>query len=245
MLILGLDAASDRKKFGYAVGTLNGSRIELIDAGLLGGPARTAELAREVGVAAKSARVLVAVDAPLGWPSAMSSVVTHRAGERIASTKDEMFRRLTDRRLRSETGGKHQPLEIGADRIARAAHEALTVIDELRTGSGLDLPMVWEPTFVGDGLIEVYPAATLRACGVSHKKYKEKVAVEVRLGLATCLMAQIDGLERVCDGSSDAFDAALCLVAAADFLLGRCQPPAPDEMDLAMKESWIWVRTRD
>jgi hypothetical protein len=38
-------------------------------------------------------------------------------------------------------------------------------------------------------------------------------------------------------------DAAVCVQAAADFLRGRCQPP-PD-LELARKEGWIWVATRD
>jgi hypothetical protein len=41
----------------------------------------------------------------------------------------------------------------------------------------------------------------------------------------------------------DVFDAAICLLAGADFLNGKCIHP--DNLELAKKEGWIWVRDRD
>ena len=40
--------------------------------------------------------------------------------------------------------------------------------------------------------------------------------------------------------SDDALDAALCCTAAADFLRGNAFEP--QDIDLARKEGWIWVR---
>jgi hypothetical protein len=61
------------------------------------------------------------------------------------------------------------------------------------------------------------------------------------------LLGELDGILRLSDAaaekavaSDDAFDAALCCVAAADFLLGNVFEPT--DIDLARKEGWIWVR---
>jgi hypothetical protein len=40
--------------------------------------------------------------------------------------------------------------------------------------------------------------------------------------------------------SDDALDAALCCAAAADFMSGNVFEP--QDIDLARKEGWIWVR---
>lgn len=42
----------------------------------------------------------------------------------------------------------------------------------------------------------------------------------------------------------DVLDAVVCLLAGADFLLGRAKPPEGEEVALAQKEGWIWCRER-
>lgn len=41
--------------------------------------------------------------------------------------------------------------------------------------------------------------------------------------------------------TDDALDAALCIMAGADFLSGKAVGPADDELEFATKEGWIWV----
>ena len=45
---------------------------------------------------------------------------------------------------------------------------------------------------------------------------------------------------RVMLQNADVLDAALCVVAALDFLSGEGMPP--DEPKVARREGWIWVR---
>jgi hypothetical protein len=40
--------------------------------------------------------------------------------------------------------------------------------------------------------------------------------------------------------SADVLDAAVCLLAAADFLAGNAIPPSNEFM--ARREGWIWIR---
>ena len=171
----------------------------------------------------RSGTTLIAIDAPLGWPDGLRDALhEHRAGEVVAVPKDEMLRRLSDRRLRS---AGLSPLEVGADRIARAAHEAATLIAELRTLSAERLPLLWSCETGMSGVIEVYPAATLKRHGIESSGYKKPDATAQRFRIATACEARVTGvLDRV-GASADEFDACLCLLAAADFMEGRCEPP--------------------
>ena len=184
-------------------------------------------------------------DPPLrGWPAGLGdSLGSHRAGERIDVAKHSMFRRATDRRLREAAYGGHQPLEVGADRIARAAHEALAVLGDLRQRTGLALPLVWEPGFDGIGVIEVYPAATLRAHGITSRGYKKPEQRAVRDEIASRCVPVMPTLATRCSQTSDEFDACLCLLAAADFLQFRCDPVPAALAQTARREGWIWVRS--
>ncbi|MCM8612051.1 DUF429 domain-containing protein [Accumulibacter sp.] len=84
--------------------------------------------------------------------------------------KSELFRRETDRVVAAEIG--KTPLEVAADRIARAAHSALEVLGLLREHSGKQIPLAWSPEFESVAAIEVYPGATLKARGLEHSGYK-------------------------------------------------------------------------
>jgi predicted nuclease with RNAse H fold len=241
MLLIGLDAASDRRGFGYAIGSFECEAIAIDRSGVL--VSRSDDGMAQISDALRRTRAgLIAIDAPLGWPSNLAdSLVAHRAGERVMSAKHDMFRRATDRRLREAVHGGHQPLEVGADRIARATHEALTVLAELRDRSGLELPMVWDPAFSGVGVIEVYPAATLRAHGMPSRGYKLREQREAREQIASACGDLMPALSARCGRSADEFDACLCLLAAADFLQGRCAPPPAELRAVACREGWIWV----
>lgn len=57
-----------------------------------------------------------------------------------------------------------------------------------------------------------------------------------RLSQHVTLPAQADLLLQ----NDDALDAAVCVLAGADFLQGQCHPPA--DLATARKEGWIWVR---
>jgi len=58
--------------------------------------------------------------------------------------------------------------------------------------------------------------------------------------IAQRLAKEVQALERYVAGRADVFDACLCLVAAKDFIEGRALPP--QDLELAQREGWIWVR---
>lgn len=250
MVLIGLDAASDPENFGYAIGRWTRGTVHIESTGVLGlspcldeGAVPQPDVSEILGVMRRSERGLVAVDAPLGWPMAMgSALATHQAGDFIAEArKENFFRRRTDRLLRER--GMGNPLEVGADRIARATHQALNVLHKL--GSSMrPVPLAWSVDFPEWAVIEVYPAATLKARGAPFSKYKRPSMRGVRLQIAhhPDIASVLPQLSDRVDAIEHVFDACLCLLAAADFLLGEVAYPAPDDLDAARKEGWIWCR---
>lgn len=152
-----------------------------------------------------------------------------------------MFRRTTDQFIKQHIG--KQPLDIGADRIARTVHAALSFLETLRKATGEAIPLVWEPALLpGIQVIEVYPTATLIACGITVPTYKGKEGREARKTLLKLLGEHITlpADTSLMENNDNALDAAICVLAAADFLSGLVLKPT--NQDFAMKEGWIWVR---
>jgi predicted nuclease with RNAse H fold len=242
MLLVGLDAASQPENFGYAVGSLDRGRIDVRKSGLLSTKELPDALRVVVAPALRRApRALVAVDAPLGWPAALArSLVGHRAGEAIGVEKSVLFCRETDRTVADRVGKK--PLEVGADKIARAAHTAVAELGRLRGLVGRRIPLAWSPKFKGRAVIEVYPGATLKARGLADSGYKgsDDAATAVRLQIAGSLRDEMPALANLVDQRADIFDACLCLIAAKDFL--ETETLQPVDADLVRQEGWIWVR---
>ncbi|MCY7387954.1 MAG: DUF429 domain-containing protein, partial [Burkholderiales bacterium] len=176
-----------------------------------------------------------------GWPAPLGeSLFSHLAGDRLSVEKNALFRRHTDTVAREITG--KTPLEIVADKIARAAHTALAVLNQLRDRSGLALPLLWSAQSQCAGTIEVYPAATLKMHGAPAGGYKEPDQRPVREEIAHAVRGEIPGLDQYVSLKADVFDACLCMLAALDFVNGICRTPRADEMERAKKEGWIWVR---
>lgn len=187
---------------------------------------------------------MLALDAPLGWPSALGNVLTeHNAGEPLDAEAGTLFRRYTDCVVRDYT--RKQSLDVGADRIARTAHATLRLLDNLRRKTGQEIPLAWEPTFVsGICAIEVYPAATLRVHGLPDSGYKGRDGDQARRSILDRTESRglrLPGDERrKCENCDDALDAVVCVLAGADFLHGNVIYPT--DLQKAKKEGWIWVR---
>jgi len=130
---------------------------------------------------------VLAFDAPLGSPIALGDhLARHRAGAPISATPAALVSRATGHAIRARLG--MQPLEVGADRIARTAVAALGLLARVRARSGRSLPVAVAAAWEGEAVVsEVYPAAL--------------------------------------DGSPDALDASLCVLAAADWVRGHAVPP--------------------
>ncbi|MEM9701276.1 MAG: DUF429 domain-containing protein [Planctomycetota bacterium] len=250
--LIGLDCAAQHKRFGVARGRFeeNGRCLvrevaaDLVDV--------TPVLRRWVEETPPAEPVLLAFDAPLGWPADLGSTLAkHAAGELIEPGSDALFRRRTDDFTHAILGKR--PLEVGADKIARVAVTALRLLHDLRTAER-PFPLLWEPAEHADwpansGVIEVYPAAALLCRGLEVRGYKAKgkknaaVARSARMTLLDALSAE---MEFPADpepllASEDAFDAAICIRTAADFVLGQVhRPPADAPAEVLRKEGWIW-----
>ena len=240
--IIGIDCAVDPADVGVASGSFTNGRLRVEDAVQC---AKKSVVEVVCDSARNDARILFAIDAPLGWPAALgSALIDHRAGDVIRVASHALFRRKTDAIVKAKT--RQQPLDVGADRIARTAVAALTVLGEIRLGLGAAIPLAWSvPPAEERSAIEVYPAATLAQLGLVPRSYKKREQVQARMALFDALgdVADLSAIRGVAETHADAFDAAICVIAGADFLLGRCLPPDSDIEETARREGWIWFRT--
>ena len=242
--IVGVDCATDPAKTGLAFGYFKGGRVNAERAFVCAKHEEPAALILD-WLAGSEGRALLAIDAPLGWPAAMGGALArHAAGAGIAVEPNLLFRRETDRFIQRTIG--KTPLDVGADRIARTAHAALALLAKLRIRIDLDIPLAWSPDFTQSvAAIEVYPSATLKVRGIRSAGYKKPGDRIERDGVIEAL-ATLMGLPKDVSAMSeraDALDAAVCLLAAGDFLEGSAVPPVFQE--LAVKEGWIWVRSTE
>ncbi|MBT8492379.1 MAG: DUF429 domain-containing protein [Deltaproteobacteria bacterium] len=238
--IVGIDCATDPSKVGLALGEVEGGRPKLWEVAVANRGDSVAEVVsrgtRAIG------GVLLALDAPLGWPQAMTDALpNHRAGEPIGMEANQLFRRHTDRVVKEQLG--RTPLDVGADRIARTSLATLDLLRELRARTGFPIRLTWKHPIEQElAAIEVYPAATLEVRGMTSSGYKRKSDVNKRDDMLEPLAEHIDlppDLEAMV-GNADAFDAAICVLAGADFVRGFCDPP--DDLEVAKKEGWIWFK---
>lgn len=246
--VIGIDCAVKDKKIGLAFGSFEGEVLKVHKAL----PGRPDEILQQLkDWIDPKVPALLAIDAPLGWPDPLGkALVNHRAGQPLDVAADLLFRRETDRDIRKRL--ERQSLDVGADRIARTAHRALDILAKLSGELGRsELPLAWAPSDVQQGVwaIEVYPAATLTAFGISIRGYKDlKEGTQERreiLARLRKLLVLPEDLDTALVGCVDVLDAVVCLLSGADFLTGRATPPQDEQVALARKEGWIWCRDRE
>lgn len=238
--IVGIDCATDPEKRGVAFAQFDAGHctINPVATGLA-----DHEIAeRIVQLKISCDRILFALDAPLGWPDALGKTLAgHQAGQNLNCPANQLFRRETDRFIKDKF--KKQPLDVGADRIARTALSALSLLAGISKATGAEVPLAWDENFSGVAAIEVYPAATLIAHGLQTTGYKKPSDQAVRKAI-------IEGLPKFIQvedpaplyANADALDAVLCVLAGVDFLRGDAWPPTTD---MAHKEGWIWVKAME
>lgn len=226
--IAGVDCAAQPNNTGLAHAVQDGERLAVLEARCASSEASAASIVAEW--VRHSDQVLLALDAPLGWPAELGGALArHQAGEALAPTAHAMFRRMTDDVIYARLGKR--PLEVAADRIARAAHAALRFLEELRQALGLPVNLVWSPRQRRRiGVIEVYPAATRITLRVPRGP-----------GSLTGLEARLTFQNGVAPGSEDARDAVVCAIAGMEFLAGRTIAPSRRQMAQAKQEGWIWA----
>jgi len=238
-LLIGVDCATVPERTGVAIGRLHAGEVRL-EAVYPPGRALDVEGLLVAALAGAGSAVL-AFDAPLGWPIALGEhLARHRAGAPISATPAALFSRATDHAIRARLG--KQPLEVGADRIARTAVAALGLLACVRARSGRSLPVAVTATPASDAVvIEVYPAA-LVAAGSPRPRGRTAVdAAKAALARAS-FGSGLTAHQPVLDASPDALDAALCVLAAADWVRGHAVPPPSELLEVARREGWIWAR---
>ena len=240
--IIGIDCATQDKKIGLARGVFVDGRVT-VDAAA--NCARDSSAAKTVaGWIGGTRPVLIAIDAPLGWPAPMGcALAVHRAGEPIVVKANDLFRRETDRFIKERID--KQSLDVGADRIARTAHTALRLLGEIGELINEEIGLAWgdlDPRSVS--AIEVYPAATLTAHGFLATGYKDADATAARKEILVQLdqALELPPERTAMAGNADVLDAVVCLLAARDFLRGEAMRPT--DAVTARKEGWIWCRPK-
>jgi len=244
IIIIGVDCATEQKKIGLACSSISKGKMIIAEVAVGSRIMPAAEMIQKW--LQKDQPALLALDAPLGWPTALGQELCgHFAGMPLESTPDYFFSRETDRSIQDRIGKR--PLEVGANLIARTAHSALNLLQDLRKKTGLSIPLAWD---IGDirqtCAIEVYPAATLAMLEIKAGDYKKKDAQDRRLELIDNLQKHVQipiSQRRLLKESSDAIDAVVCALGGYDFILGKCQ--LPYDMETARKEGWIWVRSAE
>jgi predicted RNase H-like nuclease len=239
--ILGIDCATVASKVGLALASLENGQTTTVHEVLVGS-IQTTIVATINNWLADRIPTLLAIDAPLGWPVNLGEALSaHEAGQPLIVQSHKLFRRYTDNVIREKIG--RQPLDVGADRIARTAHAALGILETLRQQTGDAIPLSWQPEDVQTvSAIEVYPAATLTMYGIQSRGYKIRADEDTRRKMAYELQKYLMNLESFTlpVKSADALDAVVCVLAGVDYLCGNCMQPSTDEV--VRKEGWIWVR---
>jgi len=198
----------------------------------------------EIGKVSNNAPILFAFDAPLGWPASLGdNLSTHSAGKYINEDANLLFRRETDRVVKQKIN--KLPLEVGANLIARTAHSALNLINQIEQRTNTPMSLAWNQNGLNEmSVIEVYPAATLKSHEINSTGYKKNNEHaknrrrEIINDLSDLIGINID-IDPMVD-SDDALDAVICTIAGMDFLDNRCIKPS--DQVLAEKEGWIWVK---
>ncbi len=240
---IGIDCATNHKLIGLAMGYFSGNKAKIKKVTVGGNENSVIEVI--AGWITEKQPTLLGLDAPLGWPANLSkSLLNHQAGEPIYADPNEIFRRLTDRIVKQQIG--KQPLDGGADRIARTAHSAVNLIHELRNKTRQSIPLLWTPVFeAGINAIEVYPAATLKAHKMKSEGYKGEKGKTNRIAILDKLKNHIELPDDDMDlmtNNDNALDAVVCVLATVDFLKQDVIKPEESQIKLARKEGWIWVK---
>ena len=241
--VIGLDASTDPKKVGLvaAVAGDNDVRIENFVK-----PNSWGEIQNFVARYVEAGPTLVAIDAPLGWPRALGPLLAkHVAGAPLAGEPNEIFKRATDRYIDANVG---QPtMSVGSDKIARTAACVMNFLDRVRVDTGFEVPLLWSPGAIQKtGVIEVYPAATLKRYGWIHTGYKrgsKRAVIRVELVKLLSRVADVPyELQKLAEKNDDALDGIVCALAGVDFI--RARVDMPSDLELAKREGWIWVAAR-
>ena len=137
--LIGVDCAVQAKGIGIAVGACVDGAVS-VDEIFVGSNDPADVIAPFIQVKAPA---LLAFDSPLGWPEPMGQLlVEHQASAALPVDANHLFRRETDRFVKRKIG--KQSLDVGADRIARTAHAAVRLLEQVRALTSTEIPLAWQ-----------------------------------------------------------------------------------------------------
>ncbi|WP_321992608.1 DUF429 domain-containing protein [Marispirochaeta aestuarii] len=243
VLLIGIDCAVDPSNTGLCLAQYRkGEALRVLEAcsGFKDSPA---EIAARWIAANPGLPVLLGMDAPLGWPVSLSEALrTHRAGDVLPSAANELFRRYTDVFTARAIGKR--PMDVGADRIARTAHAALRLLDEIRRLSSLSFSPGWDPRAAArSAVLETYPAAWLKVSGLPDRSYKKKEQLDQRKFILAELEKELfmEVPREPFLEDADILDALVCTLVCRDYREGRVIRPPAEKESLVRREGWIWL----
>lgn len=208
-----------------------------------------AEAATDEHLVDLGARVdLVGVDAPLGWPIAfVDAVSAHENRRPWPGTKDRrvLTHRHTDDVVRDH--GRGQPMSASADKLGHVAMRCALL--------QRDWAHRWGAPANRDGsgrLVEVYPAAALRAWRLPARGYKgasaeagrARAAIFAGVQRGTAGWLDTAPIRSACIDSDHTLDALVSAVVAAAARWGQTyRPDTVEDRHCAVLEGWIHVPT--
>jgi len=244
--IIGIDCETQPDKVGLARGSIANGLLSIDSARKVAKNESVANLVSSWIKEKNHVKTLIAVDSPLGWPIKLGEeLIHHVAGASLSTSAHQMFRRRTDFFIKEKAN--KQSLDVGADRIARTAQAALTMLKEISEQVAVSIPLAWGSVLTQPiSVIEVYPAVTLKSCGLlpatSYKKENGNEREKIYDGLINLMdLSNVDKLSIIED--DDILDAVACVLAGYHFVSGESeQPPTEEDRVLAEKEVWIWAK---
>ena len=179
------------------------------------------------------------VDSPLGWPRRfVEAVSAHSEGGDWQDewSSDAFPFRTTDRAIKRLAGVN--PLSVSTDRLGLTARRCAL----LQNGWANRMGEAVDRTGAGR-IVEVYPAATMKACGLPTKDYKKDAATREKL-LAdiadqTAGWLRLDDVGAACVASDHVFDGLISAITAVLALHGLTVDPTEEQLDDARREGWI------
>lgn len=192
---------------------------------------------------------LVGVDAPLGWPiDFVQAVRAHEAREPWPGTANRrtLTHRRTDDVVRDH--GRGNPMSASADLLGHVAMRCALLQRDWAKRWGAPAPRD------GSGrLVEVYPAASLRAWGLPERGYKgpsgesgrARATIVDGLADATEPWLDVTSVRSACIDSDHVLDALVAALSALATHVGASHgPESVEDHHCAVLEGWIHVPDR-
>ena len=238
MLTVGVDLAAEPKGTAASVIDWSDGRAILVSV--------TVGASDDELVALSHGSDKIGIDCALGWPSRfVDFLVAHRSDDHSLSDgfgamdwRRCLSYRETDRRVHALTG--RWPLSVATDRLGVTALRCAGLVARLGdAGVNVDRSG-W------GGIVEVYPAGSLKFWDFDTAGYR--VSIDVRARLIDNITARAPWLflsefRDVLVDSCDAFDSVIASFAARAAAIQAATLPKGDDMDVAKVEGWIAIPT--